>query len=357
MAKSSFHKTPYDAGTVLKLKIFELYTEAWIPVFTSQPEPPFTEIHIFDFFSGPGTDALGNPGSPLGILRQLKSHHAANHAGWEKVKIAAHFSDANDAKVKELSKVVQMPEWIVPRITPEVKRLKFSEALTLYRPILQNPKAAKLLIIDQFGVNAVTDEVFKELVQYPTTDFIFFLSSSTLNRFRDHPSIKIKIDRPENSYDVHRAAFEWFRAIAGKAFLGRFSIMKNSNIYGLIFGSQHPLGIHKFLQVAWANDEIRGEANFDIDRDKIEQGEMMLPMEVFRPKKIQLFEQDLELAFLNGGIRSEADVINLCIISGMTAKHAEPVIQKLKSNQQITCDFRVPDIKRYYRNPRGIELR
>jgi three-Cys-motif partner protein len=357
MAKSSFHKTPYDAGTLLKLKIFELYTESWIPVFISQPEPPFPEIHIFDFFSGPGTDALGNPGSPLGILRQLKSHHSASHAGWEKVKIAAYFSDADESKVKELSTTVQMPEWIVPGIAPDVKQLKFCEALALYRPILQNPKAAKLLIIDQFGVNAVTDEVFKELIQFPKTDFIFFLSSSTLNRFRDHPSIKIKIERPEQSYHVHRAAFEWFRAIAGKAFLGRFSIIKNSNIYGLIFGSQHPLGIHKFLQVAWANDEIRGEANFDIDQDNISPGEMMLPMAEFRPKKIQVFEQELESAFLDGRVRSEADIIDLCTASGMTARHAEPVIQKLKHSRHIDCDFRIPDIRRYYREPRVIKLR
>jgi len=88
-------------------------------------------------------------------------------------------------------------------------------------------RAAKLFIIDQFGVDAVKDDVFKQLITFPTTDFTFFLSSSTLLRFREHPAIKIKIDRPEDSYDVHRAAFGWFQKLTPPhALLGRFSIKK-----------------------------------------------------------------------------------------------------------------------------------
>src|SRR6185312_10822826 len=121
---------------------------------------------------------------------------------------------------------------------------------------------------------------------FPRTDFIFFLSSSTLHRFRDHPAIKQKIAKLENSYDVHRETFEYYRKlvpIGDQVFLGRFSIRKRSNIYGLIFGSRHPLGIHKFLQVAWANDEIAGEANFDIERENIRPGEGILALDVMRP--------------------------------------------------------------------------
>jgi hypothetical protein len=57
MGNKDFHNKPYDAGTLAKLRIFELYTQEWIPVFLSQPEPKFREMHIFDFFCGPGADA------------------------------------------------------------------------------------------------------------------------------------------------------------------------------------------------------------------------------------------------------------------------------------------------------------
>ena len=230
----------------------------------------------------------------------------------------------------------------------------FADALNLHQQKLTNPRAAKLLIIDQFGVDEVTDAVFKKLIGFPTTDFIFFLSSSTLHRFRDHRAIKIKIDKPEDSYDVHRAAFDWFQKLTSVGvFLGRFSIKKSSNIYGLIFGSQHPVGIHKFLRVAWGNDEIAGEANFDIDRENIAPGEMLLPIEAFRPKKIQAFEADLEAALRGGEMQSEADLVHFCIAAGMTCQHANPVLKKLKDQHVIECDFRTPDIRRM-RDPRPV---
>lgn len=356
MSTSGFHAKPYDAGTLTKLKIFELYVQAWIPVFVSQPDPPFGEIHIFDLFCGPGTDATGVPGSPLRILNQVRAYQRGGMAGWSKVKIVVHLSDAHDGKIKELRKALTASEWQIPGVQIECETIAFEAALERHKGVLANPRAAKLLIIDQFGVDAVTDQVFKQLITLPTTDFIFFLSSSTLHRFRDHPAIKIKIDKPGDSYDVHRAAFDWFEKLTPlHAFLGRFSIKKGSNIYGLIFGSQHPLGAHKFLQVAWANDEIRGEANFDIDRENIAPGDMVLPFEELRPKKIQAFESDLEAELRKRQMKSEADLVHFCIAAGMTCQHANPVLQKLKHEEVLDCDFRTPDVSRM-REPRPIRF-
>lgn len=356
MSNSGFHEKPYDAGTLTKLRIFEFYVQAWIPVFVSRPEPAFSELHIFDLFSGPGTDSAGSPGSPLLILRQLRSYQASGMAGWSKVKIAVHFSDANEEKIDELHKRLDTPDWRIPGVNIECDAITFQAALEKHQSVLRNKRAAKLLIIDQFGVDAVTDEIFKQLITFPTTDFIFFLSSSTLHRFRDHPAIKIKIDRPENSYDVHRAAFAWFENLTPPgAFLGRFSIKKGSNIYGLIFGSQHPLGAHKFLQVAWANDEIRGEANFDIDREDMAPGDLLLPFQELRPKKIQAFESDLETELRKGVMNSEAALAHFCIAAGMTCAHASPVLQKLKDAGVLQCDFRTPDVRRMH-EPRPIKI-
>lgn len=356
MSSAGFHEKPYDAGTLTKLKIFELYVQAWIPVFVSRPEPPFCELHIFDLFCGPGTDSDGTPGSPLRILNQILSYQAIGMAGWPKVKIAAHFSDANVGKIDELRRLLSTPEWHIPGISIECDAITFQEALEKHAHILRNPRAAKLLIIDQFGVDAVTDTVFKQLITFPRTDFIFFLSSSALNRFHDHPAIKIKIHRPEDSYDVHRAAFGWYEQLTPpNAFLGRFSIKKGSNIYGLIFGSQHPLGAHKFLQVAWANDDIRGEANFDIDRENIAPGDLLLPFAELRPKKIQAFEVDLEAALRTKRMTSEADLVHFCIAAGMTCQHATPVLQKLQKERVLECGFRTPDVGRI-NNPRPIRF-
>lgn len=114
------------------------------------------------------------------------------------------------------------------------------------------------------------------------------------------------------------------------------------------------MGIHKFLEVAWAADEIAGEANFDIDRENIRPGEGLLPLEEFRPTKIRQFEQNLETAIRAGKMKSEADVVRFCVEFGMTCGHSQPVLKKLKGEGVIELDFRVPDAKRL-KMPRPIK--
>jgi three-Cys-motif partner protein len=357
MAKD-FHERPYDEGTLSKLRIFELYTQEWLPVFLSQPTPRFKEVHLFDFFSGPGTDAIGVHGSPLRIFGQLRGYHNKGMAGWNNVRIVVHLFDEDERKIKQLAALLASDEWIIPGIQVDCRPLAFHEALTEHQSLLSDKGIAKLLIIDQYGVDEVSDQIFRQLIAFPVTDFIFFLSSSTLYRFRDHPAIKQKIERPEDSYDIHRATVDYYRKLiptTDKVFLGSFSIRKPPNIYGLIFGSRHPLGIHKFLQVAWANDELAGEANFDIERENIRPGEGILPLDVMRPNKLREFERELETALRAGWMHSEADVARFCVEAGMTCKHSARVLKKLKSEGLISSDFQVPDIRRI-QDPRPLHL-
>ncbi len=356
MAQRGFYSKPFDPGTLTKLRIFELYTRGWLPVFLSSDRPPFREIHLFDFFCGPGADLEGQIGSPLRTLGQLKEYSRRGLAGWDRVDKTVHFFDWDEALVAQLGATLQNPEWHIPSVRLEVRPLEFHRALMEYRTTLENPNAAKLLLIDQCGVDAVSDDVFRALVQFPHADFIFFLSSSTLHRFRELPVIKQKIERPRRSFDVHRAAFNYYRALlsdSGNYFLAPFSIKKRGNIYGLIFGSSHPRGIDKFLSVAWQNDEIAGEADFDIEEENIGRGEMLLPFPEMRPTKVRSFEKNLESMLRDGGIRDEAAIVRFCIECGMTRQHAAPVLAKLKIEGVVNCDFRVPDISRL-RSPRQI---
>src|SRR5436190_23479012 len=91
MPKADFHEKPFDAGTLAKLRIFELYAQEWVPVFLLNPTPPFSEVHVFDFFCGPGTDTEGALGSPLRILKQFRGYREKGMASWDKVRIVAHF--------------------------------------------------------------------------------------------------------------------------------------------------------------------------------------------------------------------------------------------------------------------------
>jgi len=100
MNADGFHDRPFDEGTLTKLQIFQLYVREWLPVFLSRPEPQWKEIHLFDFFAGPGTDSEGVPGSPLRLLEELRT--AQKQPGWGKVRVEAHFFDEDAAKIDAL---------------------------------------------------------------------------------------------------------------------------------------------------------------------------------------------------------------------------------------------------------------
>lgn len=115
------------------------------------------------------------------------------------------------------------------------------------------------------------------------------------------------------------------------------------------------MGIHKFLEVAWANDEIAGEANFDIERENIGPDEGILNLDVMRPNKQREFEQELITEIIGGGIKSEADVVRFAIEAGMTCRHCASTLRELKRRGIIDLGFQVPDIRRL-KAPRAIRL-
>jgi hypothetical protein len=173
-----------------------------------------------------------------------------------------------------------------------------------------------------------------------------------------NPAIKQKISRPDDHYHVHRAALEYYRSLLPNPltyYLAPFSIKKGANIYGVIFGSAHPLGMDKFLQVAWRKDQINGEADFDIHRDNIQPGQLKFDLEEFKPTKVSAFERELEAVLRAGRAKNEADVIDVCFRHGVKRQHAAKVLSQLKKDGIIKLSFRVPDI-RQLSAPRPIRL-
>jgi hypothetical protein len=133
---------------------------------------------------------------------------------------------------------------------------------------------------------------------------------------------------------------------SARYFLAPFSIKKDTNIYGIVFGSSHPRGIDKFLQVAWKQDQFNGEANFDIDRNNVQAS-------LFDPTKVLAFEQELDAGLTSGEIKDEQDLLMLVFRHGVKPQHAEAVLKRLKAARVIDCAFRVPQVK-YFSTPRRL---
>lgn len=355
--RSDFHEKPFDEGTVAKLELFQLYAREWLPVFLSRIDPVWPEVHVFDFFAGPGQDINGTPGSPVRIVKEaLGCKHRLAEG---KLRLHFHFSDADEEKIQALeTHLVPLVDQL-PNATLDIHHLPFEKAFEEALPILFADDTANLALIDPCGVNHVDDEVFRRLIGAPTTDFLLFVASSYLHRFSDHPAMKLRIKKSDSFYHCHRAVLELYRSFIPKGrryYLAPFSIKKEgSQLYGLIFGSAHSLGMDKFLTTAWNQDKLNGEANFDINKEDFQEDAPFLAMEMFEaPTKLRAFVADLRNQILKGLCTDEIQAVEICYRHGVKRQHAEQVLKELKAEGRIAVDFRVPQFD--HKPPRPIVL-
>ncbi|KAB2867764.1 MAG: three-Cys-motif partner protein TcmP, partial [Bacteroidales bacterium] len=287
MAKTDIHREAFDEGTKAKLELLRLYIRGWLPVFISDTKITYPKIEIYDFFAGEGQDSIDTLGSPLIILDEVKTYCADLVRKKTHLKIL--FNDADKSKYLKLKKSKDnflikcsenkkfgfcKNENNLPKCPFEIS-LENTDFTVLFNKLNSSLKAnstiPRFMFIDQYGIKQVTKTLFQDLVSLAKTDFLFFISSSYLKRFKELPEFKKYID--DNKIDFsdtkpthcHRVVFQYFKRLVNKEpyFLGQFSIKKGTNVYGLIFGSNSHLGMRKFLDVAWKMDPFTGEANHD----------------------------------------------------------------------------------------------
>ena len=179
-------------------------------------------------------------------------------------------------------------------------------------------------------------------MQSPTTDFIFFISSSFIRRFKNEDAVKHYIDTQKIDFneslpkESHRVIADFFRSLipADKEFyIHHFTIKRGSNYYGLIFGSGHTLGMEKFIKVCWAEDPKSGESNCNIDND-FEEGSLFYNLE--QTEKKQRVRQELRNAILNGTIKNNIDGLKKSLSLGCEPKLFIEVINDLKKEKKVS---------------------
>lgn len=349
MKRDRFHSMDFDEATLLKLRIFEGYAQDWIDTLAN-PKSAWGEIHIYDFFAGSGRDAAGNEGTPVLLFRALRE--ALSRDGWEKVQAHLHLFDAKASKVEQLKRHIEgvaAEEGFtrLPRL--DIRPIAFDDAFREALPTLCNYAVPCLALIDQFGVKHVDEERFRQLMQTKRTDFIFFLSSETLSRFRTVDCIRVKLPENSGGAQVHRATCEVYRSWVPPNsgwHLAPFSLKKkNGNIYGLVFGAAHPRAVELFLGRAWEVDEAYGEANFDIDGEGFGLAQQTLSFLPNKPTKVLLFERELEQRFRDRALKDELDVLELCFQHGVAPKKCETVIRNLRKEGVLAMRWRLPTAK------------
>lgn len=359
------HSQPYDEGTKIKLQLFRMYLREWLPVFVKQK---VKKIEVYDFFAGEGTDSAGNIGSPLIILDELKTYCANLKAN--QIDVVLNFNDVSTKKVDVLKNKV------LERLKECSEKKKFgfctfsngqtncpfafklsnedfnSYFNTIYPQLYASQSVPRFMFIDQYGIKHVNSDIFRKLTRLRLTDFLFFISSSHIMRFKDQPEFQTYIATNRMSFsdsrpaECHRVIYKYFKTMldSPQYFLGQFSIKKDSNYYGLIFGSNHPLGIRKFLDVAWKIDPHTGETNHDIDDDPVRSGLLEFDFEgtgrTNRIKKLTAFESDL-INFM-GIPRTNKSIYIFALENGISIPKTNEVLRNLEksSNLAFTGDPR-----------------
>lgn len=339
MAKN-FHNKPFDDETILKLEIFQGYIRKWLPVFLSKKS--FNAINIFDFFAGPGKDSNGTKGSPLIIIDELK-RYLENPAlpATANVAIKLLFNDADPNKIVSLQNEISHED----AFTIETTSLSFEGSFAAQKDILGLKSAAKLVILDQCGVKQITEDVFKQLINSPSTDFMFFISSSHLRRFistnefrRYFPDMLPEEIRNIPATDVHRFVCRYYQKIipSDKSFyVAPFSIKKGANVYGIIFGSGLLLGLEKFLKVCWDQDGVSGEANYDIDDDMVRKGKMLFE-EMNVSRKIDLFKK--RVISFSQDYRSNNELYQFTLENGCLPMHTCEILKQLQKDGRLEAE-------------------
>jgi len=330
------HTRGFSQETLTKLDIFESYLKAWLPVFLYSK---YDQIIICDFFAGSGKDILGQKGSPLRIIDSINYYRVPIIRN--KTNIVVLFNELGKTKfnsLKETADKAIKDLSLGNLVHVEYSQRDFKE---IFFDFAEESKVTpSLLFIDQNGVKQVQEEVFQTLINLSKTDFLFFVSSSLFNRF-DYDNYFPDLDydnlrnKPYNL--IHRGVLEYYKEKipeGNNTRLYPFTIKKGSNVYGLIFGSKHPLGVNKFLEIAWDHNRLNGQANFDIDNDEFKHQGSLFPDEKSFTK-IAKFKKELINCMMTKEKISNKEIYDFTLEKGHIPKHAVEVIKSLKNEDKI----------------------
>ena len=340
MSERNLHAKAFDEGTQEKLHIYRRYLMEWLPVFL-HAKVKVSRIQIFDFFAGPGFDLDGKAASPVIALEEVHSAvQQAREHGCIPPAIDLYLNEFSLSKFKTLNSVVESHPFISD-VNVTLVRHDFKDAFYAWYPLMRRQGVANLLFLDQNGVKQVSTDIFKMITDLKYTDFMFYIASSIVNRFKTDPKIVDPLPigyndlQRMNGTNVHCVIKDAYQRVAPKCYMAPFSIRKGANVYGLIFGAEHLLGLEKFLSICWRLDQVHGLANFDVENEKIDPHAPSLFAEMDRPKKLDLFERDLLELILAKKIKTNHQIYEFALRSGFLPAHARAALKAMMDERKI----------------------
>lgn len=358
MARTDINKHEFTEETKLKLDLFRECYREWFPVFVHNPY--IKRIYVYDMFAGSGKDAVGNPGSPIILFQESrgdKKQHCQSLLKNNAPKVSFAFNEYKPLKKDELETTVSKEFELCKSECAEAEcpfeksfyfgQNDFSDLIknsVNFNQILSNNEYAKFILLDQYGFKQINDDVFLKLVNSPNTDFIFFIASSFIKRFNEMPAVTAYFNDHKISYDetqpkeCHRVITDYFRNLIPSEkeyYLHSFTIKKGTNYYGLIFGTNHSLGMEKFVKVCWKHDNQAGESNCNINNDFENDTLFYNTTETIKKVSIQ---EELETKILHSEIADNETGLKYALKKGCEPKLFVDVVKKLRTQNKIRIE-------------------
>lgn len=348
----------FDEATLTKLEIFKKCFKEWLPVFIYSD---FIEkIYVYDFFAGSGKDIKNNFGSPLILLDTAKGDNLKYCSQIRKNgKEVCFVFNENEPTKKSQDKYLLLENNVgsflkkcysenckegncvyTTYFTNKTFKEGFNCIETDFHNILRNRNYAKFILLDQYGFSQVDEDVFQTLVKSPRTDFIFFISSSFIRRFKEHSNTKKYIDtkkinfEEQNPNECHIAIANYFEDLISpkiEYYINHFTIKKGSNYYGLIFGTNHTLGMEKFLKVCWELDRQAGESNCNTRID-FEKSSLFGGLET---NKVEDLKRDLRKLIKEGTIKDNISGLKYALKKRCLPIFFTELIKQLEKEEKI----------------------
>lgn len=349
MANKEFYKS-HSNGTKTKLEIFDRYFKESLPVFIHSPF--FEEIYIYDLFAGKGKDENGENGTSLNILSGIIPHCEAIKLKKKNIYVILNDKQESDTLSDNVTEFLNLcdKECVIGdcifRLDKNliVKANDFEDYFneTIYPRLKYNKKAAKIIFLDPF--NFVMNELlFEKLTSLTSTDFICFMPSFYLRRFKNTNAFENFIKKENLNFDetraneCHRVIANYFETLVKNKeyYIGYFSIKYNSAYYGVVFGSNHTFGAEKFQKVCWGLDPITGEADYNIDRELTYGGQGVLFEEESVPEKTKKFKENVREKILVGVLKTDVAVYKYALKNRCLPKMSVEVLKELMKEDKI----------------------
>jgi len=311
-------------------------------------QPHINEVNIVDFFAGMGYDIQGTKGSPIRILDKINGFF--DLLMQNETTINLYLNEYKNSKYEALKKncteYIEKNERLNRFVKIHFHNKDFNDVYS--ELIVKTENCPNLYIIDQSGIKFTNQNNFNTLLKLKQTDFLFFISSSFFKRFNREDEFTRHLgineqDLQDNPYNfIHRVVLEKYRSLiptSSDLKIYPFSIKKNANIYGIIFGSKHILGVEKFLHIAWKNNQINGEADYDIDEDKTKTQLIFNfdnPNESKKLTKIESFKANLEKHIKEKRFITNSELYYYTYENGHIAEHTNELLRELKKLKKIS---------------------